>query len=105
MKDQKAVRQEKGFDRLADLDVAADNSSQLSQQSTSSLSHASNSKRSASSKPSDVRCALLQDEWECYKIKFTVFDPTEEEIYNKGDYMSLIGSIAKQAKNGETVHE
>jgi hypothetical protein len=84
--------------------VATDNSPQLSQQSTSSLSHTS--KRSASSKqPSDVRHALLHDEWECYKIKFTVFDPPEEEIYNKGDYMSLIGSIGKQAKNGETVYE
>jgi len=40
-----------------------------------------------------LKSVTISDEWESFKIKFTINDPLEEEMAQQGDYMSIIGSV------------
>ena len=42
-----------------------------------------------------LRHVQIEDEWEHFKIKFSINDPIEEEFVSGGDFMRIIGSIPK----------
>lgn len=111
---EEAIKWEKGANRIADVEVLPDltdtpkdprisPSPSLTSMSSkmSSISRKSDQARRASMSPtkSPVRNPLrhveIQDEWEHFKIKFSINDPVEEEILSQGDYMRIIGSIPK----------
>lgn len=42
-----------------------------------------------------IKNVEIADEWEHFKIKFSINDPIEEQLLNHGDYMRIIGSIPR----------
>lgn len=65
----------------------------LSKQSTSSSNRSANTVK-------DTKQVVLEDEWNSYKIQFSIFDQNEEDLSSQGDYMSLVGMIKKPLSNG-----
>lgn len=49
-------------------------------------------RRSGSPEKIQIRHVQIQDEWEHFKVKFTVYDPHDDMPGSGREYMSMIGS-------------
>lgn len=113
-RDSEIIKWEKGSNRIADVEVLPDLTDQIdkdgkispspSMASIASLvsrkSKLSDDKRSRVSPTrqttkNPLRHVKIEDEWEHFKIKFSINDPIEEQLISHGDYMRIIGSTPK----------
>ena len=108
MRNSTPVKWEKGANRIADLHVLPDmeitdqefsrspSIASLASMSMQSI-HSGTRNKSPSKSPtrSRLRFVNIQDEWEHFKIKFSINDPIEEQLISQGDFMRIIGSTPK----------
>lgn len=113
MAQNKAVKWERGPNRLADLEILPDLNRVTKQQNSFSNSRSMDSRHSGmkSSLSPQVKAVLLKDDWEHFTVRFSVhstFDaPVEEDAKtvasnsgSKDSYMRIIGSLPELTKSG-----
>ena len=87
---------EKGANRIADLEVLPDVQAQSLSRINSVASFKSmRGARSSSPTNRQIKMVEIADEWEQFKIRFSIYDPVEENLLSQGDFMRIIGSTPK----------
>jgi len=97
---------EKGANRIADLEVLPDMNKDLGKSSTHQLLTPSHShmrlqkQKSISPEKNTLKHVQIIDEWEHFKIRFSINDPILEDAISHGDFMRIIGSTPKLGSQG-----
>ena len=97
VEDKKVKRWERGANRVADLGILPDKSHSGHQNKPYGVNRGFKRSGSQASNLSgdSVKICSIEDDWEQFKVRFTIFDPIEENLLNDGEYMRIVGNTPK----------